>query len=321
MSKVCLLIADRFEPTADVLLAELRRREVPCLRWNLDQYPLGGVLTYRASRERFEVEITGDGRKLGLDDVASVWCRGLQPSGFPDDIGAVDRRFAETGARRALNALATVTNAVWINHPESLVRANSKPAQLALARQIGLDIPDTIITNDPDEARRFTATARQQTIYKSLSQTLDVETGKALFTGLITEAEIANLDLIRLTPGIFQALVPKSYEVRATVVGSRIFSAKIDSQAHAETKLDWRHLPFEVDEQPIELPPSVETKIHEFMAAFGLIYGAFDFIVTPEGRHVFLEINPAGQYMWVQSRTGLPITEALADALVEPCRE
>lgn len=319
--KTSLLIADRFEPTADLLVAELRRREVSCVRWNLDQYPFGVALTYRASDEQFEAEVAGDGRKLNLADVGSVWCRGLRPSGFPDDLDLADRRFAEFGARRALDALATVTNAVWVNHPESLVRANSKPAQLAVARQVDLDIPETIITNDPDEVRRFIANAQQQTIYKSLSQNLEVEMGKALFTGLVTEAGLANLDLIRLTPGIFQTLVPKAYEIRATVVGSRIFSARIDSQAHAETKLDWRHRPFEVDDQPIDLPLCVERKIHEFMSVFGLIYGAFDFIVTPEGRYVFLEVNPSGQYMWVESKTGLSITEALADALTDPCRE
>lgn len=291
------------------------------MRWNLDQYPLGGVLTYRASDERFDAMVAGDGRTLDLADVGSVWCRGLRPSGFPDDLGPADRRFAETGARRALDALATVTNAVWINHPESIVRANSKPAQLAVARQVELDIPETIITNDPEEVRQFVANVQQQTIYKSLSQNLEVAMGKAVFTGLVTEAKLANLDLIRLTPGIFQTLVPKAYEIRATVVGSQIFSARIDSQAHAETKLDWRHRPFEVDDQPIELPPHIETKIHEFMAAFGLTYGAFDFIVTPDGRYVFLEVNPAGQYMWVESETGLPITAALADALSNPCQE
>jgi D-alanine-D-alanine ligase-like ATP-grasp enzyme len=63
------------------------------------------------------------------------------------------------------------------------------------------------------------------------------------------------------------------------------------------------------------LPPAVEAKIHAFMQVFGLIYGAFDFIVTPDGRHIFLEVNPAGQYMWVEAKTGLPITAALADML------
>jgi glutathione synthase/RimK-type ligase-like ATP-grasp enzyme len=134
-----------------------------------------------------------------------------------------------------------------------------------------------------------------------------------------TEKELSKLDLIRVSPGIFQKFVAKSYEVRATVVGSRIFSGKIDSQTSAETRIDWRHKPFDMEEEPITLPPDVETKIHALKQAFGLIYGAFDFIVTPEGRHVFLDVNPAGQYLWVEAKTKLPITAALADALGDAC--
>jgi glutathione synthase/RimK-type ligase-like ATP-grasp enzyme len=166
--------------------------------------------------------------------------------------------------------------------------------------------------------REFIAQSKNEIVYKTLSQSLHTEAGKSLFTSIVTEDALANLDLIQLTPGIFQQLVPKAYELRATVVGPRIFSARIDSQSRAETKIDWRHLPFEAD-AAVDLPPDIEGKIHAFMKAFGLVYGAFDFIVTPEGRHVFLEVNPAGQYMWIESKLRLPITAALADALCDPC--
>ncbi len=318
--KTVLLITERFEPIADLLIAELRRRSVPCVRWNLDQFPIGSTVTYRASNSRFGVEVVTDGRRVDIADVGSIWCRGFQPIGFPGEIEGRDRKFVETEARRALDALTTVARPLWINHPLRHVAANSKPAQLFMARQVGLDIPPTIVTNDPDEVRSFQMELEGQVVYKSLSQALELDPEKSLFTGLVTDKELASLDLIRLTPGIFQKRLPKSYEVRATVVGSRIFSAKIDSQAHEETKLDWRHRPFEIDYQPIELPSEVKGKIYAFMEAFGLAYGAIDFIVTPDGRHVFLEVNPTGQYIWIESITGLEITAALADVLGDACR-
>jgi glutathione synthase/RimK-type ligase-like ATP-grasp enzyme len=214
-----------------------------------------------------------------------------------------------------MDALMTVTNVLWVNHPHCHARANSKPAQLFVAQQIGFDIPPTVITNDPEQARGLVSEPNGSAIYKAMSQTLDLEHGKALFTGLLTEKELAKLELIRVSPGIFQKFVPKAYEVRATVVGRRVFSGKIDSQARVETQVDWRHRPFDIEETPIDLPPEIEAKIHAFMEVFGLVYGAFDFIVTPDGRYVFLEINPAGQYMWVEAKTKLPITIALADVL------
>jgi len=319
MSGVCLLIADTFEPTADLLVAELRRRGVACMRWNLDRYPLEAGLTYRAANGRFEVELTGDGRRLDLADVASVWCRSLLPSGFPEELEAQDRAFAETGARRALDALTTVCDALWVNHPVRQRLANSKPAQLHAARRVGLDIPATVITNDPAAARASIAGGAGETVYKSLSQNLDLDPGTGLYTGVVTGTELANLDLIRLTPGIFQERIAKAYELRVTVVGTRIFSARIDSQARAETALDWRRRPFDVDDRPVDLPAEIEAGVLALMDVLGLVYGAFDFIVTPDGRHVFLEVNPGGQYMWVEAGTGLPITAALADTLAAPC--
>ncbi len=321
MKRTCLLITERLEPTADLLIAELRRRDVPCVRWNLDQFPLGSTLTYRASNSSFTAEISTDGRRVNLDTIASIWCRRFRPSGLPTNLGATDRKFAETEARRALDALMTITKVVWINHPQRQALANSKPAQLFMARQVGLEIPLTVITNNPEEANEFAAASGRVTIYKTMSQTLVLEPGKALFTGVLARKELANLELIRVSPGIFQELVPKSYEVRATVVGRQIFSGKISSQASEETEIDWRHGPFDIEDRPIQLPHDVEAGIHAVMEGFGLVYGAFDFIVTPEGRHIFLEVNPAGHYMWVETKTGLPITSAIADALSRPCLE
>jgi glutathione synthase/RimK-type ligase-like ATP-grasp enzyme len=176
-----------------------------------------------------------------------------------------------------------------------------------------------VITNDPQEVRSFLARADGPVVYKAHSQTLNLEPGKALYTGIVSEQSLRQLDLIQTSPGIFQKYVPKAYEVRATVVGDRIFAVRIDSQANPETAIDWRRRPFDVD-KPIELPADIQAKTHALMRAFGLNYGAFDFIVTPDGRHVFLEVNPAGQYLWVEAETKLPITTALVDLLGRPCQ-
>lgn len=319
VSKICLLITEQFEPTADFILAELRRREIPAVRWNLDRFPFDSSLTYRIGERTDAAELVSDGRRIDLDDVGSVWCRGFRPSGFPEDFDDEERRFAQEESQRALDALMTRLQVPWINHPQRHARANSKPAQLSAARRVGLDIPPTLISNDPEEVRAFVARAGGETVFKAHSQNLNLEPGKALFTALLTTREMERVDLIRRSPGIFQQFVPKAYEVRSTVVGSRIFSGKIDSQAHPETRIDWRHKPFDIEEEPITLPPDVEARILALMREFGLVYGALDFIVTPEGRHVFLEVNPAGQYLWVEATTKLPITAAIVDVLAEAC--
>jgi glutathione synthase/RimK-type ligase-like ATP-grasp enzyme len=319
LPKTCLLITERLEPTADLLLAELRRCNIPCLRWNLDQFPFNAELTYRVSNDHFGGELAIDGRRLDLASVGSIWCRGFRPSGFPEDLSDVDRKFVENESQRALDALMTVMGVRWINHPHCHARANAKAAQLYMARQVGLEIPPTVITNDAEEARRFARQWNKQIVYKAHSQSFNLEPGKVLYTGIISDSEIKDLDLIEISPGIFQKYVSKAYEVRVTVVGSRIFAGKINSQASAETAIDWRRRPYDIEEKPIRLPADVEAKLLALMNAFGLYFGAFDLIVTPEGNHVFLEVNPAGQYLWVEAVTKLPITAALAEKLSEVC--
>jgi glutathione synthase/RimK-type ligase-like ATP-grasp enzyme len=105
------------------------------------------------------------------------------------------------------------------------------------------------------------------------------------------------------------------------VVGSRVFSGRINSQTNTETEIDWRRRPFDIEKTPITLPSDIDAKLIALLRAFGLYFGAFDLIVTPEGRHVFLEVNPAGQYLWVEAQTKLPITEAIANELSETREE
>jgi hypothetical protein len=241
--KAVLIITASFDPQADLLIAELRRRNVPCVRWNTYEFPLSSVLTYRASSGGFAAEIISDGRTVDLAAVGSIWWQWDQPAGFPSELKPAERRFAEREAELAVNALPTIGDFFWINHPTRERLANSKPSQLFAARAVGLEIPRTVITNNPDEVRRFIATAQRQVVYKALSPPRNFAPDKALFTGLVSAETLANLDLIRITPGIFQERIDKSYELRITVIGSRIFAVDLHAvvvgiQEFSNTKLN-----------------------------------------------------------------------------------
>ena len=320
MIKTCLIITERFEPTADCLLAELRRNGIPCLRWNLDAFPLESRIAFSIEPDSFDGKLMCDGRAVDVAAIGGVWCRGFRPSGFPAGLEEEDQKFVHDEAQRALDALMTLLRVPWVNHPHSHARANSKAAQLAVARDVGLEVPRTLISNEPDLVRSFIASSKAEVVYKAHSQSLNLERGKALYTGVVTAKEVEQLDLIRISPGIFQEYVAKSFELRVTAVGSRLFSGRIDSQSNRESEIDWRRRPFDIEKEPFDLPAEIAAKIREFMRRFGLWYGAFDFIVTPDGRYVFLEVNPAGQYLWVETVTKMPITAALAELLADACR-
>ena len=175
---------------------------------------------------------------------------------------------------------------------EHVRRAEHKPLQLKLAQALGLDVPRTLMTNDPDEVRAFAASCPSGVVTKMTSSfAVYVEQG--------------------------QEQVAKAVELRVRVVGDQVMAAAIDSQARPGARNDWRREGVALIEawQPYTLPEPVRLRVLRLMDALGLNYGAFDFIVTPEGRHVFLEVNPVGEFMWLLRYPGLPIAEALADVL------
>jgi glutathione synthase/RimK-type ligase-like ATP-grasp enzyme len=69
----------------------------------------------------------------------------------------------------------------------------------------------------------------------------------------------------------------------------------------------------------VELDGDVAERCRRVMEALGLVFGAIDLVVTPAGETVFLEVNPEGQFLWVEEATGLPMVEALSDLLLEGC--
>jgi glutathione synthase/RimK-type ligase-like ATP-grasp enzyme len=254
-----------------------------------------------------------DGHALTLDGVESVLWRRAHSPRISDAMGiASHRQFALNEAIDALAGMRLSLNVSWINDPEMERPAGHKAYQLTMARKIGLTIPETLITNDPDEARRFIDShGYRNVIYKSFGAT-DSEWRE---TRLLTPAELPFLDHVRHAPVIFQTYVEAVYDLRITVVGDRIFAAAIHSQ-QTSYQVDCRVDIANAKIEAVELPPSVCEGIHRLMHRLGLVYGAIDMRLAADGRYVFLEINPAGQWMFVQVATGQPIAAALAKALV-----
>jgi glutathione synthase/RimK-type ligase-like ATP-grasp enzyme len=186
--------------------------------------------------------------------------------------------------------------------------------QLSAAVSAGLRVPQTIITNDPDEARQF-AKAVGQVIYKPLSPDGISEDGRhrMLYATLVPEQDWGD-PAIRLTMHLFQEWIEHDQAVRLTVVDGHCFAAAIKAgspAAHVDWRADYSSLSYAV----IDAPADVRHGVQVLMERLGLRFGALDFLVTPGGEWVFLEINPNGQWAWIEEQTGLPIASAIADAL------
>lgn len=118
---------------------------------------------------------------------------------------------------------------------------------------------------------------------------------------------------------MLQEYVEKALEFRVTIIGGRIFTCAIHSQDSERTRHDWRRYDFEkVKHEVYQLPVEVEQKLLALMKEWGLVYGAMDMILTPSGEYVFLEVNPTGQWGWIEYLTGMPISRTIAELLMNP---
>jgi glutathione synthase/RimK-type ligase-like ATP-grasp enzyme len=207
-----------------------------------------------------------------------------------------------------------------MDHLHHIRHAENKQLQLQVARELGLNIPRTLTTNDPAAVHAFAKSCAGGMVTKMLSSFAIYDERKELvvFTNPVKPEDLADLSGLSLCPATFQELIPKSLEIRVTVVGHRVMSAAIDSQASARAAHDWRRDGVNMiqDWRPYQLPLEVEEKILRLMDYFSLNYGAIDIILTPDNRHVFLELNPCGEFFWLEKTPGLPISEAIADLLL-----
>lgn len=142
--------------------------------------------------------------------------------------------------------------------------------------------------------------------------------GRVILTTKLTDADTEKVETVKHTPSLFQEYVDKKFEVRSTVIGNSCLSAAIYSQEKELTKVDWKRAAYDLKYEPYELPSDVEQKCVELVRELGLAFGGIDLICTPNNEWYFVEVNPNGQWAWVEQKTGLPIKRTLVDFLAPP---
>lgn len=272
--------------------------------------------------DRFFVDVGEGPVELTSRDV--VWIRRLRiAKGLPADMDPLFRQGAVGESEATLEGFLSAVPATVLDPFHLAERADRKAWQHRVATAVGLRTPRTLITNDPAAAAAFATTCPHGVVAKmqSVFTTVDAEGHEqAPFTTLLDAAALASLDSLRLSPLVLQEFLPKAAELRVTVVGQRVFSARLDTPQHEGAEVDWRQrgvaLVSQWHEHP--LPPDLERRLLAFLDHTGLQYSAADFIVTPAGEHVFLEANPVGEFFWLQCNPPhFPMTEAMADLLTD----
>jgi glutathione synthase/RimK-type ligase-like ATP-grasp enzyme len=263
-----------------------------------------------------------DGRTLDLNEVTAVWLRRpTAATAGPEVVEEGRRQWAEETAKEALTGLYELLDCFWLPaRPRVALAAQNKVRQLQLAAELGFRVPRTCITNSPDAFLDFREETEGNLVSKMMGGSVLWKTGGtrlAPFTAPVLRRHAIHAQAVRHAPTIFQAYVPKRVELRITVVGDRIFPVAIDSQASPRTRHDWRHYDNERTAYTAhELPAEVERRCFQLVRELDLSFGAIDMVLTPAGEYVFLEVNPGGQWGWVEELSGAPIAAAVADQLL-----
>jgi ATP-grasp ribosomal peptide maturase len=308
-----LVLTEPGDTTADLVVKELDRRGAQVFRADVGDFPLS--LRVRAWFDgSWRGEIRGPDGSVDLRDIRSVYLRRPTAFAFPPSMTDAEQRFAAREARRGIGGLLLSLSCSWVNHPARAADAEYKPLQLATAAACGLDVPRTMITNVPGDAAAHSAHLGSSVVYKSFASATvaDGQQVKLIYTTPVTALDMADAR-VALTAHQFQQRVPKVRDVRATVVGTHVFAANIlVDDGNPGGLLDWRADYDSLRYEPASLPDSVEASLLAMTERLGLSFAAADFVVTADDQHYFIDLNPSGQWGWIQEATGLPIASAIA---------
>lgn len=276
------------------------------------------------NKGRYVAELPGRrARSLDFGRIRSLWYRRPTDLSPPfRSVGADVRRFIASNRRAVLYGWLDQLACPWLpGRPGVEDRAANKTYQLSLASELGFRTPTTRITTSPEALVDLYSRFPQGIVVKPLVPLFNAERNAVqMFTRLVNRRELRGYISSLHAPMIVQERIPKRFDIRVTVVGDKVFTASIDSQSRNRTAVDFRHDIPQLRHEAHRLPASEAQRCVRLVRRLGLCFGAIDLILTPTGRYVFLEINPNGQWLWIEEQTGLPLAEAVASLLAEPAR-
>ncbi len=332
LQKRVLIISHPEDLHARAVAWAIREKGHTCVEFSCADLPtLATVtLTVGARREGLRplVRHTWDGFDFGEEPFDTIWLRRRLSPWLPPSMHVGDREVARRQCDRILSDLVVALDSdavFWVNHFDVEPTATLKVHQLRVARRAGLRIPETLVSNDPEEIRRFIQGLGGVAAHKLLEHAAwrsgDGEKVFVCYTSPVRVEDLPSDATLRLAPSIFQPLIEKDFEVRVACFGDDLTAVRIDSQTDDRAHADWRAGQWYIPMRPHVIPADVASGIRRFLRGTGLVCASLDFIVSPAGEYVFLEANPQGQFLWMEDRTGVPVLDICSDFLIAGKRE
>lgn len=315
MTKI-LLITNKDDITTDFIVKGLSKRNITFFRFNTEDFISRIAVNLDIDNGSYNL-INENGQIIDLSKVRSVYYRRPSiPMVSIGNLSHVEQQYVTGEMIYTLEGIYKILrNAFWISWVDSIRIAENKIYQLQLAKEIGFTLPSSLITNVQLPAESFNK--NRETIIKPIKTGLleDGEQGKVIFTSKVRDFEAVS-DRVKSCVTYFQEFINKSADIRVTVVGDKVFPALIESQSHESTQVDWRMgVDIKLEYKRINLPSYIEEYCLQLTKTLGLNFSAIDLVVDHHGNFIFLEINPNGQWAWIENQLGYEISNEIINLL------
>lgn len=313
MMKMIIILTNKEDVTVDFIVRELKRQEIEYYRLNTEDIPQKVEVNFSIEEDKFLLLDKVKNIEVDLNKITSVYFRRAQVSSlaYIDEINMQERNYLRGELAYLLEGIYKVlSKRYWLNNVYRIREAENKIFQLQNAKEIGFTIPASVISNIPEVVKSIVDTYENNCIIKPIkSGNIDTTTSSnIIFTSKIEKNFFEERARIADFPVFIQENIHKRYDLRCIVIGEQVYCAQIESQANEDSKIDWRKGKSYLNHAVHELPLEVKEKCIEMTRRLNLNYSAIDLILDKNGRYIFLECNPNGQWAWLEIRLGFPIS-------------
>lgn len=305
-----LVLSNSKDETADYLCTRIAAERLPFVRLDSDSVARKSSLVARGG----EIRIRLSGREFSPRQISNVWYRRPEAIRVPRGGDGGERRHAAEEWAAALEGfLSLIPRSRWMNHPASNASASLKLEQLVRARRLGFGVPRTLLTQNEGEVRKFWSECDGRVVVKPVSDgRIRGTRDRLVYTNVLQKRHLDSLEDVRNCPTLFQEKIEKIADVRVTAVGDRLIAISMVGSKRDEVDIRRENMSG-VKYRELEVPGRTARKLVAMMRGYGLRFGAFDFGVRPDGSWVFFELNPNGQWAWLDEAANARIAGRLIE--------
>lgn len=319
--KRILVITSKDDITVDFIIKELQERKTPYYRLNTEDIPDKISVKFDINNNMFELMDKIKNININLLDFDSVYYRRplLNEFNYIEESDNQEINYLKSEIAYILEGIYKVLrNKYWLNNVYRIREAENKIYQLQLAQEVGFEIPVSFISNQSEQIKEVKEACDNDCIIKPIKSgnMKDINCPKAIFTTKL-KIEQSDVERIESFPIFIQNNIHKQFDLRITVIGNEVYTAQIHSQNHKDSEVDWRSGLQILEHRNHELPDKIRMMCIDLTQKMSLNYSAIDMILNEQGEYVFLEINPNGQWAWIEKRLGFPLSKKIVDMLIE----